>query len=140
MRSAVTLPAFVRPLISRGRTWWEDRAPRERALLLVLATILFLWGAWAGVWHPLQQARAAAQSEIRLYTELATRLRTAGPALQTPAAGPIRSQPVQMIVTITASESALQTIKPLNQPVEIHRLKHHAGYLALLFDLANLER
>ena len=121
MRSAVTLPAFVRPLISRGRTWWEDRAPRERALLLVLATILFLWGAWAGVWHPLQQARTAAQSEIRLYTELATRLRTAGPALQTPAAAPIRSQPVQMIVTITASESALQ-IRQIEQQGEVTRV------------------
>ena len=121
MRSAFTLPAFVGSLISQGRTWWEDRAPRERSLLLVLATILFLWGAWAGVWHPLQQARTAAQSEIRLYTELATRLRTAGPALQTPAAGPIRSQPVQMIVTITASESALQ-IRQIEQQGEVTRV------------------
>ena len=28
----------------------------------------------------------------------------------------------------------------MNQSVEIHGLKHHAGQLALLFDLANLER
>ena len=121
MRSAVTLPAFVRPLISRARTWWDDRAPRERSLLLVLATILLLWGSWAGIWLPLQQARTAAQSEIRLYTELATRLRTAGPTLQTPAAGTIRSQPVQMIVTITASESALQ-IRQIEQQGEVTRV------------------
>lgn len=121
MRSAVTLPAFVGSLTSRARTWWDDRAPRERSLLLVLATILLLWGSWAGIWLPLQQARTAAQSEIRLYTELATRLRTAGPTLQTPAAGTIRSQPVQMIVTITASESALQ-IRQIEQQGEVTRV------------------
>ena len=121
MRSAVTLPAFVGSLTSRARTWWDDRAPRERSLLLVLATILLLWGSWAGIWLPLQQARTAAQSEIRLYTELATRLRTAGPTLQTPAAGTIRSQPVQMIVTITASESALQ-IRQIEQQGELTRV------------------
>jgi general secretion pathway protein M len=121
MRSAVTLPAFVGSLTSRARTWWDDRAPRERSLLLVLATILLLWGSWAGIWLPLQQARTAAQSEIRLYTELATRLRTAGPTLQTPAAGTIRTQPVQMIVTITASESALQ-IRQIEQQGEVTRV------------------
>jgi len=121
MRSAFTLPAFVGSLISQGRTWWEDRAPRERSLLLVLATILLLWGSWAGIWLPLQQARTAAQSEIWLYTELATRLRSAGPTLQTAAASPIRSQPVQMIVTITASESALQ-IRQIEQQGELTRV------------------
>ena len=108
MRSVVALPAIVGTLISRGRTWWEDRAPREQALLLVLAATGLLWGALVGVVQPLQQARAAARSEIRLYGELATRLRAAGPELKAPAAIPIRSQPVPMIVTLTASESALR--------------------------------
>jgi general secretion pathway protein M len=108
MRSADVLPAHVGTWISRGRTWWEDRAPREQALLLVLAATGLLWGALVGVVAPLQQARAEAQSEIRLYGELATRLRAAGPALKAPSASTIRSQPVQMIVTLTASESALR--------------------------------
>ena len=48
MRSVVALPAFIEPLITRGRSWWEDRAPRERALLLVLASLVLLWGGLAG--------------------------------------------------------------------------------------------
>jgi general secretion pathway protein M len=108
MRSVDELPALVGTWISRGRTWWEDRAPREQALLVVLAATLLLWGTLVGVVAPLQQARAEAQSEIRLYGELATRLRAAGPALKAPAASTARSQPVQMIVTLTASESALR--------------------------------
>ena len=108
MRPVVTLPAFIGPWITRGRAWWDDRAPRERALLLGLAALVLLWAGLVGVVEPLQQARAAAQSEIRLYAELATRLRAAGPGLRTPAASTIRSQPVQMIVTMTAGESALQ--------------------------------
>jgi general secretion pathway protein M len=117
MRPAIALPSFIEPLITRVRSWWEDRAPRERALLLVLAGLVLLWGGLAGVVGPLQQTRTAAQSEIRLYSELATRLRAAGPALKTPASGTIRSQPVQMIVTITASESALQ-IRQIEQQGE----------------------
>jgi len=118
MRSVVALRSFIEPLITRGRSWWEDRAPRERALLIVLASLVLLWGGLAGVVGPLQQTRTAAQSEIRLYSELATRLRAAGPALKTPAAGTIRSQPVQMIVTITASEAALQ-IRQIEQQGEV---------------------
>ncbi len=130
MRSVVPLPAIVGPLISRGRTWWQDRAPREQLLLLVLAATGLLWGGLVGVVEPLQQARAAAQSEIRLYGELATRLRAAGPELKAPAASTIRSQPVQMIVTLTASESALR----------IRQIEQHGAMTSVVLDSVDFNR
>lgn len=108
MRPGIAMPSSVGLLITRGRTWWEARAQREQALLLCLATILLLSIAFAGFLRPVQEARAAARAEIRLYDGLAARMRAAGPGLRTPTTGTLRSGSVQMIVTTTAGESALQ--------------------------------
>lgn len=108
MRPSIALPPSVDLLIARGRTWWEARAPREQALLLSLATILLLSIAIGGFLRPLQETRAAARAEIRLYDDLAARMRAAGPSLRAPTTSTARSASVQVIVTTTAGESALQ--------------------------------
>lgn len=140
MRSGIAWSPSVGLLITRGRTWWEARAPREQSLLLCLATVLLLSIAFAGFLSPLQEARAAARAEIRLYDSLAARMRAAGPNLKAPTTGTVRSGSVQMIVTTTAAESALQIRQIEQQGAVTNVVLDAADFTRLLQWLDRLDR
>ena len=140
MRPGIALSPSVGLLIIRGRTWWEARAPREQALLLCLATVLLLSIAFGGFLRPLQEARAAARAEIRLHDGLAARIRAAGSGLKAPTTGTLRSGPVQMIVTTTASESALQIRQIEQQGAVTNVVLDAADFTRLVQWLDRLDR
>ena len=106
MMDRITLPPAVEVWTVRGRSWWDERAPRERLLLSGLLAVLVLAIAVQGVWRPVSDARRAARQEIRIYDDLATRLRAAGPNLK-PATGAPRTGSLPAVLTTTAGESAL---------------------------------
>lgn len=92
--------------VVRGRSWWQDRQPRERVLILGLAILLALALIVNGVVRPLIEVRREAMAEIALYDDLEVRLRAAGASLKPPtntAAG----GSLQTVATMTASEAAL---------------------------------
>ena len=101
------LPEPVRVVVLRGRTWWDDRQPRERLLLMGLAAILSIWILIAGILGPIADARQTVREDIRRYDSLAVRLRAAGPELRA-AGGISRTGSVQSIVATTAAEASLQ--------------------------------
>lgn len=43
--------------LDAAREWWLRRAPRERAMLLLMAAALVAFAAWFGAWRPLDRWR-----------------------------------------------------------------------------------
>lgn len=46
------------------QTWWRDRAPRERQVLLIGAALCALLLGWALLWYPLAQARHTLRARL----------------------------------------------------------------------------
>jgi general secretion pathway protein M len=73
------------PVLERRRTefglWWGNRTPRERRMLVALASTLALVLMIMAIYKPLADNRARAIADIHTYEVLAAQLRIAGPEL-----------------------------------------------------------
>ena len=81
-------------MLSAPTRWWQARAPRERAMLLVMAAALGAFAWWFGLWRPLDAWRDRAvrdgarsdrqlerlQSDAVAIAAMRTRAGTADPA------------------------------------------------------------
>lgn len=88
--------------IARFDGWWNQRSPRERVMLSVLAALLAILILVFGVIGPLQRARATALADIRTYETINARLRAAGP-LGGPRTGPARTGPPAQVLSVSAA-------------------------------------
>ena len=125
--------------IVRGRSWWSERQPRERILILGLAILLTLAVIVNGVVRPLIDARREAQAEIALYDALEVRLRAAGPNLRPPTSA-ISGGSLQTVATMTASEAALP-IREISEQGETTLVSlDNVAFTALMTWVDRLER
>jgi general secretion pathway protein M len=73
------------PVLAQRRSdlasWWGNRTPRERRLLIALGGTALLVLLVMAIYRPLADARARAVADIRTYEALAAQLRIAGPEL-----------------------------------------------------------
>jgi general secretion pathway protein M len=73
------------PVLERRRTefglWWGNRTPRERRLLIALASTATLVLLIMAIYKPLADTRSRAMADIHTYEVLAAQLRIAGPEL-----------------------------------------------------------
>ena len=53
------------------KDWWRQLAQKERMMLLVVGTLLFIFVCWLGVWRPLERLRKDTSAQLdRQRTEI----------------------------------------------------------------------
>jgi general secretion pathway protein M len=97
-------------------TFWSNRTPRERIMLLGLGAVTVLWLGVAGIWHPLQAQRATLAAQIARYQTAAQMM--ANPAQATV---PSNARPVPVIITESAAtfQLAIRRLQPAGDQVQI---------------------
>lgn len=97
-------------------TFWTDRTPRERTLLLGLAVTIAIWLGIVGAWQPLQAQRISLAAQIARYQSAAERL--ANPGL---VAAPADARPIPVIITESAADFqlAIRRLQPAGEEVQI---------------------
>lgn len=90
--------------LTRFDAWWVERAPRERILLIVLASLVAIVVVVYGIVKPLQSARAQALADIKTYETLAAQIRAAGTlSAQGNEGGPSRTGTPEAVITASAA-------------------------------------
>lgn len=137
--ASLTVPPSVEVWLVRSRSWWSTRQPRERMLMTGLVVLIGVFLFVNGVWGPLRDARRTAHQDIRVYDDLASRLRAAGPTLRSPSTA-IRSGSIQAVVTLTAGESALAIRQIEQEGAATTVVLDGVNFAALIAWLDRLER
>jgi general secretion pathway protein M len=104
------------PVLERRRTqfgtWWGNRTPRERRLLIALGSTLALVLLVAAIYRPLAATRARATADIQTYEVLAAQLRIAGPELARLRAIDRSASPATVTSSASSFGLALSSIQP----------------------------
>ena len=96
-------------------TFWADRTPRERALLLGLGVSLVAWLGIAGIWQPLQVKREALTAQIARY-QTAT-LMLANPTQVLPS--DTRAIPVIITESAATFQLSIRRLQPAGDQVQV---------------------
>ena len=128
----------IEPYVARGRSWWDDRAERERQLLATLGALAAIVLLVLLVIRPLQAARAAALADIRTYETLSASLRAAGPDLGRRAALGGGSLPTVITGSAATAGLTIQRLEPENGQTRV--VIENASYDTIVTWLSELER
>lgn len=97
-------------------TFWSDRSPRERVMLLGLGATMLAWLGIAGIWQPLQAQRTALTAQIARYQAATQTL-----ANPTQAVATSDPRPTPVIITESAAtfQLAIRRLQPTGDQVQI---------------------
>jgi general secretion pathway protein M len=121
---------------------WAKRAPRERRLLVVGASVVCLYGLWVAVWEPSWQTLSqATEQRHRLASELAVlqQLQAQAQTLRTQATpAPGERLAAAMALTPTAGAQAKATPAGLRVSVQAWPAQTLARYLSDMHEALHL--
>lgn len=136
----------VKQYQAKGTQWWQKREPRERQLLSVMAVLLLVAIFWYGIWQPLNDATARAETQLAAQQETLRfvientrqieQLRTNRP--QQAQAQAVSSEQLSSFVSRTSGQFNLEVtrLQPQNDALQV--VYNEADFDALLSFLALL--
>ncbi len=123
---------------ARAQALWMARSARERQLLAILAVLLLIAVAIAGIIRPFEARRAMLKADIARSDALAARLGAAGPGLALPAGR--RNGAATAIVTDSATAAGLSLARIEPEGGRVHVVVTEAPFNGILRWIADLER
>ena len=111
--------------------WWTARNPRERALLILLATLIFALGSWYGIAAPVRSAAERAERHHVRAAELLREVESARVELGT--GMPATDSPLADVLMLSAAEAGFDLETHREQSETEIAVSGHAAEPAVLF-------